>query len=160
MLYSSGTTGRPKGVTRPLRDAKVGTDDLLLRVVQGYGFDADTVYLSPRRCITRRRSLLTRRAAPRRHGDHDAAFDAAEALELIQRYRVTHSQWVPTMFVRMLKLPESERRRYDLSGHGGHSCSGTVSGRRQAGDDRLVGADPERILRRNRRQRTDAIRLS
>ncbi len=44
-------------------------------------------------------------------------FDAAEALELIARYRITHSQWVPTMFVRMLKLPETDRRRFDLSSH-------------------------------------------
>ena len=42
-------------------------------------------------------------------------FDAVAALELIERYRVTHSQWVPTMFVRMLKLPEAERRRHDVS---------------------------------------------
>ena len=44
-------------------------------------------------------------------------FDPALALRLIERERVTHSQWVPTMFVRMLKLPEAERRRYDLSSH-------------------------------------------
>ncbi len=44
-------------------------------------------------------------------------FDAAEALALIERHRVTHSQWVPTMFVRLLKLPEPERRRHDLSSH-------------------------------------------
>jgi acyl-CoA synthetase (AMP-forming)/AMP-acid ligase II len=42
-------------------------------------------------------------------------FDAAEALRLIEKYRATHSQWVPTMFVRMLKLPEEERSRYDVS---------------------------------------------
>ena len=118
MLYSSGTTGRPKGVRRPLRDAKVGEDDLLQRVVQGYGFDEDTVYLSPAPMY---------HAAPLafslgvQHAGGTVImmphFDAAESLELIQRYRVTHSQWVPTMFVRMLKLPETERRRCDLSSH-------------------------------------------
>jgi fatty-acyl-CoA synthase len=118
MLYSSGTTGRPKGVRRPLRDAGPGEDDLLLRVVQGYGFNGDTVYLSP---------------APMYHAAPLAFslgvqhlggtvvmmphFDAALSLELIERHRVTHSQWVPTMFVRMLKLPEHERRRCDLSSH-------------------------------------------
>ena len=40
-----------------------------------------------------------------------------ELLELIERHRVTHSQWVPTMFVRMLKLPDEERTRHDLSSH-------------------------------------------
>ena len=118
MLYSSGTTGRPKGVRRPLRDAKVGEDDLLQRVVQGYGFDADTVYLSPAPMY---------HAAPLafslgvQHAGGTVImmphFDAAESLQLIQRYQVTHSQWVPTMFVRMLKLPESERRGFDLSSH-------------------------------------------
>jgi len=44
-------------------------------------------------------------------------FDAARALALVEKYRVTHSQWVPTMFVRMLKLPEEVRRRYDLNSH-------------------------------------------
>jgi long-chain acyl-CoA synthetase len=44
-------------------------------------------------------------------------FDALEALRLIERYRVTHSQWVPTMFVRMLRLADEERCQYDLSSH-------------------------------------------
>ena len=42
-------------------------------------------------------------------------FDAARALEMIERHRITHSQWVPTMFIRLLKLPEAERARFDLS---------------------------------------------
>jgi acyl-CoA synthetase (AMP-forming)/AMP-acid ligase II len=44
-------------------------------------------------------------------------FDAETALRLIERHRVTHSQWVPTMFVRLLRLPEPTRTRYDLSSH-------------------------------------------
>jgi long-chain acyl-CoA synthetase len=42
-------------------------------------------------------------------------FDAVEALRLLERYRVTHGQWVPSLFVRMFKLTEEERPRYDVS---------------------------------------------
>mgnify|MGYP003306769993 FL=1 len=42
-------------------------------------------------------------------------FEAEYALQCIQDYRITHSQWVPTMFVRMLKLPEEVRAKYDVS---------------------------------------------
>jgi long-chain acyl-CoA synthetase len=44
-------------------------------------------------------------------------FDPLEALAAIERHRITHSQWVPTMFSRMLKLPEEDRNRFDLSSH-------------------------------------------
>jgi long-chain acyl-CoA synthetase len=44
-------------------------------------------------------------------------FDAVEALQAMEKYAVTHSQWVPTMFTRMLKLPEEERAGFDLSAH-------------------------------------------
>jgi fatty-acyl-CoA synthase len=116
MLYSSGTTGRPKGVRRPLRDVKVDGDDLIKAFIGGYGFGADTVYLSPAPMY---------HAAPLAFslGVHHAGgtvvmmprFDAEAALAAIQRFKVTHSQWVPTMFVRMLKLPQAQRDRYDLS---------------------------------------------
>ncbi|WP_428483263.1 acyl-CoA synthetase [Rhodopila sp.] len=118
MLYSSGTTGRPKGVRRPLRDVAVGEDEIVKAFVGGYGFDQKTVYLSPAPMY---------HAAPLAFslGVHHAGgtvvmmprFDPVEALACIERYRITHSQWVPTMFVRMLKLPEAERRRHDLSSH-------------------------------------------
>jgi long-chain acyl-CoA synthetase len=118
MLYSSGTTGRPKGVRRPLRDVKVDADDLIKAFIGGYGFGADTVYLSPAPMY---------HAAPLAFslGVHHAGgtvvmmprFDPEAALAAIERYKVTHSQWVPTMFVRMLKLPQALRERYDLSTH-------------------------------------------
>ncbi|MFO1024827.1 MAG: AMP-binding protein [Acetobacteraceae bacterium] len=116
MLYSSGTTGRPKGVRRPLRNEHPSNDSLLASTISEYGFDPDTVYLSPApmyHAAPLAFSMLVQRAGgivvmmPR--------FDAAECLALIQRYRVTHAQFVPTMFVRMLKLPDEERRRYDVS---------------------------------------------
>ncbi|POM14059.1 long-chain-fatty-acid--CoA ligase [Burkholderia cepacia] len=119
MSYTSGTTGRPKGVLRPLPDMDATEAWAGWSETGGlYNFDAETVYLSP---------------APLYHGApmrfcravHMAGgtvvmmekFDAETALQLIARYRVTHSQWVPTMFARMLKLDASVRNLYDLSSH-------------------------------------------
>ncbi|QUH03085.1 acyl-CoA synthetase [Saccharopolyspora erythraea] len=119
MLYSSGTTGRPKGIRAPLRDVDVSEGDNHLTPLTRslYGFGPDTVYLSPAPFY---------HAAPLRFGASVHAvggtlvmmehFDPEDALRAIERHRVTHSQWVPTMFVRMLKLPESARR-HDLSSH-------------------------------------------
>ncbi|NKY58470.1 acyl-CoA synthetase [Nocardia flavorosea] len=119
MLYSSGTTGRPKGIKHPLPDRQVGDppgDTYTAVFGPLYGFDTETVYLSPAPLY---------HAAPLRFGGVVHAlggtlvvlerFDAEEALAAIERYRVTHSQWVPTMFVRMLKLDEAVRARYDVS---------------------------------------------
>jgi len=118
MLYSSGTTGRPKGIKRPLSDLTVGEDLRWRETQRGYGFDAETVYLSPAplyHAAPLAYSMMTQRLGGtvvmmRR-------FDALGALRLIERHRVTHSQWVPTMFVRMLKLAETERAAFDLSSH-------------------------------------------
>ncbi|MGI5221055.1 acyl-CoA synthetase [Nocardia sp. CA-290969] len=119
MLYSSGTTGRPKGIKHPLPERQVGDppgDTYTAVFGPLYGFDTETVYLSPAPLY---------HAAPLRFGGVVHAlggtlvvlerFDAEQALAAIERYRVTHSQWVPTMFVRMLKLDESVRSRYDVS---------------------------------------------
>ncbi|GAA2361606.1 acyl-CoA synthetase [Saccharopolyspora halophila] len=120
LLYSSGTTGRPKGIKPPLPDRQVHeTGSILHELLHGfYGFDADTVYLSP---------APVYHAAPLRYcsGVHAFGgtvvmmehFEPEGALRAIERFRVTHSQWVPTMFVRMLKLDEAVRSRYDLSSH-------------------------------------------
>jgi long-chain acyl-CoA synthetase len=116
MLYSSGTTGRPKGILRPLPDAR---PDQMFRAREGfdsYGFNPGMVYLSPAPLY--HAAPLWYSLAVQSYGGTVLMmprFDAAEALALVERHAVTHAQFVPTMFVRMLKLPEAERERHDLS---------------------------------------------
>src|SRR5271155_5025847 len=117
MLYSSGTTGRPKGIMRPLSGEPFGTSAGMAQVmVHMYGFDESSVYLCP---------------APLYHAGPLGwsmgaqaigatvvvmeRFDAAEVLRLIEEHRITHAQFVPTHFVRLMKLPEETKRSVDLS---------------------------------------------
>ena len=117
MLYSSGTTGRPKGVKTELLDEAIDAPVTLTKVVATlYGVGPDTVYLSPAPLY--HAAPLRFNMSVMRFGGTSVImerFDAEAALALIERYRVTHSQWVPTMFVRMLKLPQDVRGRHDLS---------------------------------------------
>jgi len=117
MLYSSGTTGRPKGVRIRTDGKPIGTPPALLLLLQGlYRADADSVYLSPAPLYHAAPLRFT--LAFQRLGATCVvmeSFDAVEALRIIEEHRITHSQWVPSMFVRMLKLPEEERRRHDVS---------------------------------------------
>lgn len=118
MLYSSGTTGRPKGIKRPLADVQVDeqgapTGDLHKLL---WGFDEQTVYLSPAPMY--HSAPLSFSTAAQQLGGTVVMmpkFDPEAALAAIEAHRITHSQWVPTMFSRMLKLPEDVRTRYDLS---------------------------------------------
>ena len=117
MLYSSGTTGRPKGILRPLPEQPPIQQMPLFDFLQNlWRYREGMIYLSP---------------APLYHSAPQAAvnltirtggtaiimesFDPERYLELVETYGVTHSQLVPTMFSRMLKLPEAARRRRDLS---------------------------------------------
>jgi len=117
MLYSSGTTGRPKGVKVPLRDAPGSAPTSVYVLLTAlYGMQPDDVYLSPAPLY---------HAAPLRFtmACHQVGatvvvmehFDPVEYLKLIEAQRVTYSQVVPTMFIRLLKLDEDERKTYDVS---------------------------------------------
>lgn len=118
MLYSSGTTGFPKGVKPPLPDRRIDEpgDPILAMASHFYGINANDIYLSP---------APVYHAAPLRWCGMVQAlgatavvakkFDAEATLRYIEQYRVTVAQLVPTMFVRLLKLDETIRGHYDLS---------------------------------------------
>ena len=118
MLYSSGTTGRPKGVRVPLpADPGIAQSNALVMLSMGlYRFSADSIYLSPAPLY---------HAAPLRWSMtiHKIGgtvvmmkkFDPEGALAAIEKYKITCGQYVPTHFVRMLKLPQEVRSKYDLS---------------------------------------------
>ena len=161
MLYSSGTTGRPKGIIRPLPDLPpAGGMALFDFLTKLWRYRPEMVYLSPaplyHSAPQAAISLTIRAGGTAVIMEH---FDAEQYLALVERYRVTHSQLVPTMFSRMLKLPEEARRRYDLSSletaiHAAAPCPQPVKRR----DDRLVGPDHPRILRRHRGPRLHRLR--
>lgn len=118
MLYSSGTTGKPKGIRLPLpSEEDIAAPNALAMIAAGaFGFTQDSVYLSPaplyhaaplRWCMSVHRLGGTVVVMEK--------FDPEAALVAIEKYKVTDSQWVPTHFVRMLKLPDDVRTRYDVS---------------------------------------------
>lgn len=120
MLYSSGTTGRPKGIRKPLPDTAFGDPSSApVQIAQGmlaHSSQGDVVYLSPAPLY--HGSPLVFSMSWQRAGATVVvmeSFDPRQCLELIERYRVTDAQFVPTMFVRMLRLPTPEREQFDLS---------------------------------------------
>jgi len=117
MLYSSGTTGRPKGIKRPLSGKRLDEPDGLDGMLSGiFKFDENSIYLCPAPMY--HSAPLGFSMATQAIGGTVIImekFDALDALRCIQDHVCTHSQWVPTMFSRMLKLSEKDRARYDLS---------------------------------------------
>src|ERR1700722_2158377 len=117
MLYSSGTTGRPKGIKREAARNPIDLPNPFLKTLcaEMCGMNSDSVYLSPAPLY---------HAAPLRFNMMAItlgatsvimeSFDAEEFLKLVEKYKITQSQLVPTMFVRMLKLPEDVRNRYNV----------------------------------------------
>jgi long-chain acyl-CoA synthetase len=120
MLYSSGTTGRPKGVKRIAAaavDDAIDQPNPLATLGQAlYGWTSDSVYLSPAPLY--HAAPLGWSMAMQSMGGTVVMmerFDAEDALRFIEQYAITTAQWVPTHFVRMLKLPPETRARYDMS---------------------------------------------
>lgn len=119
MLYTSGTTGAPKGVWRPLPDPSyAGPPTFAADLISLFGMDASMRYLSPAPLY---------HAAPLRFSLSVTAaggtvfamrkFDASSALRMLAEHRITHSQWVPTMMQRMLHLPQQERDAFRAPDH-------------------------------------------
>jgi fatty-acyl-CoA synthase len=120
MMYSSGTTGAPKGVypkwqpNRPITYIEPGQ----LLIKRYFGFDQDTVFLSPAP-LYHAAPLVANIVVMLQGGTSVIMerFDTEESLSLLERYAVTHSQWVPIMFIRMLKLESEVRARYRFPAH-------------------------------------------
>lgn len=118
MLYSSGTTGRPKGIRPPLDpDTAIDEDNALRQIAAIFcGISEDSTYISPaplyhaaplRWCMSVHRiggTIIVMRK-----------FEPEEFLALVEEHNASHTQMVPTMFVRMLKLPDEARLKYDVS---------------------------------------------
>jgi long-chain acyl-CoA synthetase len=116
LQYSSGTTGRPKGIKRELLHVSPAEAPGMMSGLVGFWMHPAAVYLSPAPLYHTAPSVWSMSVQAR--GITTVVmekFDAEEALDAIQRYGLTHAQFVPAMFTRMLKLPEQMRNSYDVS---------------------------------------------
>jgi long-chain acyl-CoA synthetase len=132
MLYTSGTTGRPKGVLR----SAAATASMLAVNIYGYEEGGGDVHLCTGP-LHHAAPLAFSLAAPINYGAGVVLmerFDAAETLQLIERHSVTHTHMVPTMFHRLLSLPSELRDNHDFSSlryvlHGAAPCPVSVKQR-------------------------------
>ena len=117
LIYSSGTTGKPKGVKLPFVGGNVTDSNFWVdRNKSRYNLTDDSVYMCPAPLyhaapllfsVTAQRIGSTVIILPK--------FSPEAALTAIEKYRVTYTQMVPTMFVRMLRMDENDRMSYDVS---------------------------------------------
>jgi long-chain acyl-CoA synthetase len=116
LQYSSGTTGRPKGIKRDLPHLPPAEVPGLMSALVGFWMHPDAVYLSPAPLYHTAPSVWSMQTQA---GGITTVvlekFDAEGALDAIQKHRITHGQFVPVMFTRMLKLPADVRNSYDVS---------------------------------------------
>ncbi|CAN5490569.1 acyl-CoA synthetase [soil metagenome] len=131
LIYTSGTTGRPKGVRRePATAEQTAEYNELTKVIAGLGPGSRAMIPGPLYHATPNGYL--RMALPRAETlVITTRFDAEETLAIIERHRITHAAMVPTMFVRIMKLPPQVRRRYDVGSlqwvlHTGAPCAPEV----------------------------------
>jgi len=119
MVYSSGTSGQPKGGRRPLPGVHPDTvDPGRYKMVQLLGLDEPQVtFLTPGAPLYHAAPLRYTMRVSRLGGTNVVMerFDPEAGLRAIEAHRITHSQWVPTMFIRMLRLDDGVRAAYDLS---------------------------------------------
>ena len=117
MLYSSGTTGKPKGVLHAMADSPFGEEaDAARPMFDHFGLGEDSVYLNPAP-LYHAAPLRWSMSVVRRGGKvvSMSRFDAETALRLMSEHRVTQAQFVPTMMIRMLKLRDETKASADLS---------------------------------------------
>ena len=116
LQYSSGTTGRPKGIRRELPHVSPAEAPGMMSALVGVWMTPDSVYLSPAPLYHTAPSVWS--MSTQAGGITTVVlekFDPEGCLEAMQRYRVTHGQFVPAMFTRILKLSAKVRNSYDLS---------------------------------------------